>query len=56
VATLTDEELISFLAKSRELKMEPLVEVATEEEMTRAINVGSKVTAKINMWHLNLNR
>uniref|UniRef100_A0A6B2L3Q4 Uncharacterized protein n=1 Tax=Arcella intermedia TaxID=1963864 RepID=A0A6B2L3Q4_9EUKA len=43
VAALTDEELTHFMIVSRSLKMEPLVEVATAEEMNRAISLGAKV-------------
>ncbi|KAI9097064.1 indole-3-glycerol phosphate synthase-domain-containing protein [Phlyctochytrium arcticum] len=43
VAILSDETLKDLLAFSRELGMEPMVEVANEAEMKRAVQVGSKV-------------
>ncbi|RKO88944.1 indole-3-glycerol phosphate synthase-domain-containing protein [Blyttiomyces helicus] len=43
VAILTDIELRTLIDFSRSLKMEPLVEVANEPEMRRAIALGSKV-------------
>jgi len=43
VAILTDQEITSLMSLSRELGMEPLVEVNNEEEMKRAISLGSKV-------------
>lgn len=42
-AILDQEELAGLLAKSRELGMEPLVEVANTAEMHRALDAGSKV-------------
>lgn len=43
VAILSDSELSLLMAYSRLLGMEPLVEVATDEEMRRAVSAGSKV-------------
>jgi hypothetical protein len=43
VAALTQEELEKFLNLSRLLDMEPLVEVNTADEMSRALQVGSKI-------------
>ena len=43
VAVLDDQTLSSLLALSRSLGMEPLVEVNSQEEMARALAVGSKV-------------
>ena len=43
VAILTDEKLLEFIETSRMLGMEPLVEVANEQEMNRAIRAGSKI-------------
>ncbi len=43
VASLTDSELVHLLAFSRELGMEPLVEVNNAEEMQRALAAGAKV-------------
>jgi len=43
VASLEDEELASLMALSRELGMEPLVEVNNAEEMQRALEAGAKV-------------
>mmetsp|Transcript_4747 Transcript_4747/g.5478 ORF Transcript_4747/g.5478 Transcript_4747/m.5478 type:complete len:539 (-) Transcript_4747:1143-2759(-) len=43
VAILEKELLKSLLEKARELGMEPLVEVACEEEMNVALDVGAKV-------------
>lgn len=43
VAILSKEELVHLLSKSRELLMEPLVEVATEAEMLVALQVGARV-------------
>ncbi|KAI8818738.1 indole-3-glycerol phosphate synthase-domain-containing protein [Fimicolochytrium jonesii] len=43
VAILTDAQLTDLLAYSRTLGMEPLVEVANEEETRRAVNVGATV-------------
>ncbi|KAI9360029.1 indole-3-glycerol phosphate synthase-domain-containing protein [Zopfochytrium polystomum] len=43
VAILNDKELSTLLATARALGMEPLVEVANEEEMKRAVKAGSKV-------------
>lgn len=43
VAMLSDAELSRMLTLSRALKMEPLVEVHTEEEMERAIKVDAKI-------------
>lgn len=43
VAALTAHELSRFLKLSRELSMEPLVEVNTAPEMELAIKVGAKI-------------
>ncbi|KAJ3160971.1 bifunctional tryptophan synthase trp1 [Geranomyces variabilis] len=43
VAILTDAQIADLLAYSRALGMEPMVEVANEAEMRRAIDLGSKV-------------
>lgn len=43
VAALTDESLQSLLACSREMRMEPLVEVNNAEEMERALAAGARV-------------
>eukprot|EP00299_Pterocystis_sp_00344_P015841 c7929_g1_i1.p1 GENE.c7929_g1_i1~~c7929_g1_i1.p1 ORF type:complete len:528 (+),score=113.40 c7929_g1_i1:1-1584(+) len=43
VAILTDTELYHFLEVSRALGMEPLVEVANEEEMKRALAANARV-------------
>jgi anthranilate synthase/indole-3-glycerol phosphate synthase/phosphoribosylanthranilate isomerase len=43
VAILSDSELASLMSYSRLLGMEPLVEVANDEEMRRAISAGAKV-------------
>ena len=43
VAALTDESLAGLLACSREMAMEPLVEVNNAEEMERALAAGAKV-------------
>ncbi|KAJ1569825.1 bifunctional tryptophan synthase trp1 [Nowakowskiella sp. JEL0078] len=43
VAILEDETLLDLLKFSRELGMEPLVEVANAKEMNRAVAVGAKV-------------
>ncbi|KAJ3402572.1 bifunctional tryptophan synthase trp1, partial [Chytridiales sp. JEL 0842] len=43
VAILEQPRLESYLAISRSLGMEPLVEVANKEEMIRAVKAGSKV-------------
>ena len=43
VASLSDEELASLMAYSRELGMEPLVEVNNADEMRRALTSGAKV-------------
>jgi indole-3-glycerol phosphate synthase len=41
VGALTDAELVSFIAKIRDLELQPLVEVHDREEMLRAIGAGS---------------
>ncbi|KAJ8326078.1 anthranilate synthase / indole-3-glycerol phosphate synthase [Batrachochytrium dendrobatidis] len=43
VACLTDDQLLSLMSFSRQLGMEPLVEVASAEEMQRAVKLGSQV-------------
>eukprot|EP00028_Trichosphaerium_sp_Am-I-7-wt_P008773 CAMPEP_0168521494 /NCGR_PEP_ID=MMETSP0405-20121227/8700_1 /TAXON_ID=498012 /ORGANISM="Trichosphaerium sp, Strain Am-I-7 wt" /LENGTH=462 /DNA_ID=CAMNT_0008542745 /DNA_START=225 /DNA_END=1613 /DNA_ORIENTATION=- len=43
VASLEEADLVSYLKTSRELGMEPLVEVANESEMKIALKVGAKV-------------
>jgi indole-3-glycerol phosphate synthase len=43
VAILGDAELRDLLALSRELKMEPLVEVHTREELERALGAGARI-------------
>jgi len=43
VAILTDEEIKNLMTLSRELGMEPLVEVNTEDEMKRALQLGAKI-------------
>jgi indole-3-glycerol phosphate synthase len=43
VAILTDEQLVELLALGRELKMEPLVEVHTAAEITRATAAGARI-------------
>ena len=43
VAGLTDEVLSELLASGRELGMEPLVEVHTREELTRALAAGARI-------------
>ena len=43
VAILSDAEIVALLSYSRSLGMEPLVEVATEMEMKRAVAVGAKI-------------
>eukprot|EP01126_Amoeba_proteus_P067226 TRINITY_DN9884_c0_g1_i6.p1 TRINITY_DN9884_c0_g1~~TRINITY_DN9884_c0_g1_i6.p1 ORF type:complete len:516 (+),score=104.06 TRINITY_DN9884_c0_g1_i6:102-1649(+) len=52
VATLSDEQLRLYLQRARDLQMEPLVEVANENEMQRAINAGAQVIG-INNRDLN---
>ncbi|KAJ3039437.1 bifunctional tryptophan synthase trp1 [Rhizophlyctis rosea] len=60
VAILTDEELIDLLQYSRELGMEPMVEVANAEEMRRAVAVGSKVIGvnnrDLHTFNVDMNR
>jgi indole-3-glycerol phosphate synthase len=48
VAALTDTLLAELLAIGRELGMEPLVEVHTREELTRAIAVGARIVGVNN--------
>src|SRR5215467_8253351 len=43
VAALTDHQLEQLLALGRELKMEPLVEVHTPDELDRALRAGAKI-------------
>ena len=43
VATLRDPQLIELIGLGRELGMEPVVEVHTSEELSRAIVAGSKI-------------
>ncbi|HNA78518.1 MAG TPA: indole-3-glycerol phosphate synthase TrpC [Turneriella sp.] len=43
VASLTDDELKGFTARGRELGMEPLVEVLTEEELYRALALDIRI-------------
>jgi indole-3-glycerol phosphate synthase len=43
VAALDDERLAELLALGRELGMEPLVEVHTREDLTRALAVGARI-------------
>lgn len=43
VALLDDARLRELMAQSRALGMEPLVEVATEEEMRRAVEAGARL-------------
>jgi indole-3-glycerol phosphate synthase len=43
VAALRDPQLAELIALGRELGMEPLVEVHTREELSRAIAAGSKI-------------
>ncbi|KAL2919875.1 anthranilate synthase / indole-3-glycerol phosphate synthase [Polyrhizophydium stewartii] len=52
VACLDDAQLAGLLAYSRELGMEPLVEVATAGEMQRAVRVGARVIG-VNNRDLN---
>src|SRR5882757_4791431 len=48
VAGLSDELLAELLALGRELGMEPLVEVHTREELTRALAAGAKIVGVNN--------
>jgi indole-3-glycerol phosphate synthase len=43
VAALYDEQLRDLIALGRELRMEPLVEVHTREELDRALAVGARI-------------
>jgi len=43
VAVLRQQQLIELIALGRELGMEPMVEVHTSEELTRAIAAGAKI-------------
>src|SRR5438874_10379551 len=43
VAALRDQQLRDLIALGRELGMEPLVEVHTSEELTRALAAGAKI-------------
>jgi indole-3-glycerol phosphate synthase len=48
VAALTDTLLVELLALGRELGMEPLVEVHTREELTRALAVDARIVGVNN--------
>jgi indole-3-glycerol phosphate synthase len=48
VAALRDQQLAELIALGRELGMEPLVEVHTSEELSRAIAAGSKIVGVNN--------
>lgn len=48
VAALTPESLLELLNLSRQLGMEPLVEVNNQQEMTVAINAGAKIVGVNN--------
>jgi len=48
VAALDDASLAELLALGRELEMEPLVEVHTREELTRALAVGARIVGVNN--------
>eukprot|EP00842_Homolaphlyctis_polyrhiza_P006313 jgi/Hompol1/6683/HPOL_002818-RA len=52
VACLSDEQLVDLMAYSRELGMEPLVEVASTDEMHRAVRLGAQVIG-VNNRDLN---
>jgi indole-3-glycerol phosphate synthase len=43
VASLTDAELTAFIAHGRRLGMEPLVEVLTEEELERSLELNIRI-------------
>lgn len=43
VASLSDEQLVRFIARGRELGMEPLVEVLTEDELNRALALDIRI-------------
>ena len=54
VAILSDKELRELIQISRMLGMEPLVEVANELEMNRAIRAGSKIIGGIYSIYVHL--
>ncbi|KAJ3259597.1 bifunctional tryptophan synthase trp1 [Boothiomyces macroporosus] len=60
VAMLTDAQLTKLIDYSRNLGMEPLVEVAAVSEMKRAINLGAKVIGvnnrDLNTFQVDMNR
>jgi anthranilate synthase/indole-3-glycerol phosphate synthase/phosphoribosylanthranilate isomerase len=60
VAILDDATLIDLMHYSRNIGMEPLVEVASEEEMKRALQVGAQVIGvnnrDLNTFQVNMNR
>jgi indole-3-glycerol phosphate synthase len=43
VASLSDEQLVRFIARGRKLGMEPLVEVLTEDELHRALALDIRI-------------
>lgn len=59
VKMLTERELVSLLAYSRELDMEPLVEVNTAAELATAVRIGAKVVGvnnrDLNTFNVDLN-
>jgi indole-3-glycerol phosphate synthase len=48
VAALSDARLKDLIALGRELKMEPLVEVHTRQELDRALNAGARIVGVNN--------
>ena len=48
VAALQDAQLVELIALGRELRMEPVVEVHTAEELDRALKAGSKIVGVNN--------
>jgi len=48
VAALSDDQLRDLIALGRELRMEPLVEVHTREELDRALEAGSRIVGVNN--------
>ncbi|KAJ3324932.1 bifunctional tryptophan synthase trp1 [Boothiomyces sp. JEL0866] len=60
VAMLTDAQLTKLIEYSRNLGMEPLVEVAAVSEMKRAISLGAKVVGvnnrDLNTFQVDMNR